>query len=57
MALVIDGSTYQLTQTVADRVESTYENVLTTNTPADGSTFTCTVANALGSGKVTFLQS
>ena len=45
------GVTYQLTQTVTNRTESTYENVLTINQPladAVGSTFTCQVENVLG---------
>ena len=46
-----DGVTYQLTQMVTNRSQSTYQNVLTINQPlADivGSTFTCSVENTLG---------
>ena len=52
--IVRDGdsaTTYQLSQTVTDRIQSTYDNVLTVNEPLSslaGSTFTCQVANALG---------
>ena len=49
--LTIDGSTYQLTQTVANRRLSTYENVLSIDLGiADiiGSIYNCTVMNALG---------
>ena len=45
------GVTYQVTQTVTNRAQSTYENVLTINQPlADiaGSTFTCSVENTIG---------
>ena len=45
------GVTYQLTQTVTNRPQSTYQNVLTINQPfADigGSTFTCSVENTVG---------
>ena len=45
------GVTYQLTQTVTNRAESTYQNVLTINQPlADivGSSFTCRVQNTVG---------
>ena len=48
------GVTYQLTQTVTNRAESTYENVLTINQPladAVGSAFTCQVENVLGPSK------
>ena len=46
------GVTYQLTQIVTNRVQSTYQNVLTINQPlADivDSTFTCSVENTIGS--------
>ena len=42
---------YELAQTVTNRRESTYENMLTINDVLAnlvGETFTCTVANALG---------
>ena len=45
------GVTYQLAQTVTNRAESTYENVLTINQPLSdivGSTFTCSVENTIG---------
>ena len=48
------GVTYQLTQTVTDRAQSTYENVLTIKQPlADivGSTFTCNVENTIGTAE------
>ena len=49
--MTANGVTYQLTQTLTNRRESTYENVLTINQQvADivDSIFTCTVANVLG---------
>ena len=52
--IVRDGdsaTTYQLSQTMTDRIQSTYDNVLTINEALSslaGSTFTCQVANALG---------
>ena len=45
------GVMYQLTQTVIDRAESTYLNVLTINQPLSdiiGRTFTCNVENTIG---------
>ena len=51
-SLSIDGSTYQLTQTVTDRASSTYSNVLTVSETAltgVAGTYTCTVSNDLGS--------
>ena len=45
------GVTYQLTQTVTNRAESTYQNVLTVNQSLAsivGSSFTCSVENAIG---------
>ena len=45
------GVTYQLAQTVTNRAQSTYENVLTINQPLAniiGSTFTCSVENTIG---------
>ena len=49
--LTIDGTTYQLMQTVTNRRESTYENVLTINDQLSsvGHIFRCTVINVLGS--------
>ena len=51
--LTTDGSSYYtLTQTVTDRTTSTYSNVLTVSEAANGGvagTYTCTVANELGS--------
>ena len=47
----VNGVTYQLSQTLTDRAQSTYDNVLTITEPLSslaGSTFTCQVANALG---------
>ena len=45
------GVTYQLVQTVTNRAESTYQNVLTINQPLAsivGSSFTCSVQNTVG---------
>ena len=45
------GVTYQLTQTVTDRAQSTYQNVLTINQPLAeiiGSAFSCSVENTIG---------
>ena len=45
------GVTYQLAQTVSNRAESTYQNVLTINQPLAsivGSSFTCSVQNTVG---------
>ena len=50
--LFIDGSTYQLTQTVTDRATSTYSNVLTiTERVPTGvaGTYSCQVSNDIGS--------
>ena len=47
----VNGVTYQLSQTLTNRIQSTYDNVLTINEPLSslaGSTFTCQVENALG---------
>ena len=49
--LILNGSTYQLTQTVADRRLSTYKNVLIINRATSdiiGNTYNCTIINALG---------
>ena len=49
--LTIDGSRYQLTQAVANRRLSTYENVLTINAAVSNiyrHMYICTVINALG---------
>ena len=43
--------TYQLTQTVTNRAQSTYLSVLTINQPLsdiEGSIFTCSVENTIG---------
>ena len=45
------GVTYQLAQTVSNRAQSTYQNVLTISQPLAsivGSTFTCSVQNTVG---------
>ena len=50
-SVVVGGVTYELAQTVTDRTQSTYENVLTINQPLAsivGSTFTCRVQNTVG---------
>ena len=49
--LITDDSTdYTLTQTVTDRVSSTYYNVLTVSEGVSvAGTYTCTVTNDLGS--------
>ena len=47
----VNGVTYQLSQTLTNRAQSTYDNVLTITEPLSslaGSTFTCQVENALG---------
>ena len=45
-----DFTDYTLTQTVTDRVSSTYSNVLTvSNGTSMAGTYTCTVTNDLGS--------
>ena len=52
-SLSIDGSTYQLTQTVTDRASSTYSNVLTVSEAAPtgvAGTYTCSISNDVGSG-------
>ena len=49
--MTVDGICYHLVQTVTNRRESTYENVLTINQPLTdivGSTFTCSVTNTIG---------
>ena len=51
-SLSIDGSTYQLTQTVTNRASSTYSNVLTVSETASTGvtgTYICTVSNDLDS--------
>ena len=51
--LTTDGSSnYLLSQTITDRVSSTYSNVLTVGDRVPGGvtgTYNCTVSNALGS--------
>ena len=48
--LIIDDSTYHLTQTITDRSSSTYSNVLTVSDPSGvAGTYNCTVTNDLGS--------
>ena len=48
--LIIDGSTYHLTQTITGRSSSTYSNVLTVSDPSGvAGTYICTVTNDLGS--------
>ena len=47
----VNGVTYQLSQTLINRAQSTYNNVLTITEALSslaGSTFTCQVENALG---------
>ena len=49
--LSIDGSTYQLTQTVINRTTSTYSNVLTVSEAAPtgvAGTYSCNVSNQIG---------
>ena len=49
-SLIIDDSTYHLTQTITDRSSSTYSNVLTVSDPSGvAGTYNCTVTNDLGS--------
>ena len=50
-----NGVTYQLTQTVTNRQQSTYSSILTINQSLAGilgSNFTCSVANVLGTSAV-----
>ena len=50
-SVVVGGITYELAQTVTNRRESTYVNILTINDDLAnlvGDTFTCTVVNTLG---------
>ena len=50
-SVFVGGVTYELAQTVTNRRESTYENILTINDDLAnlvGDNFTCTVANILG---------
>ena len=50
-SVTVNGVTYQLSQTLTDRAQSTFDNVLTITEPLSSfadSTFTCQVANALG---------
>ena len=50
--LSIDGSTYQLTQTITDRATSTYSNVLTVSETAPmgvAGNYTCNISNQIGS--------
>ena len=54
----VNGVTYQLSQTLTNRVQSTYDNVLTITEPLSslaGSIFTCQVANALGMSAISQL--
>ena len=53
--LTLNGRTYQMTQTVTNRRDTTYENVLTINAVSGiyRRTYTCTVLNALGSDSKT----
>ena len=47
----VNGVTYQLSQTLTNRAQSTYDNLLTiteAQSSLGGSTFTCQVANPLG---------
>ena len=55
--LIIDGSTYHLTQSITDRSSSTYSNVLTVSETAPsgaGTTYICNVTNDLGSDSRNF---
>ena len=50
-SVTVNGVTYQLSQTLTNRIQSTYDNVLTiteAQSSLAGSTFTCQVENALG---------
>ena len=50
-SVTVNGVTYQLSQTLTNRAQSTYDNVLTIAEPLSslaGSTFSCQVENALG---------
>ena len=51
----VNGVTYQLSQTLTNRAQSTYDNVLTIAEPLSslaGSTFTCQVENARGTSVI-----
>ena len=51
----VNGVTYQLSQTLTNRAQSTYDNVLSITEPLsslEGSTFTCQVENALGTSAI-----
>ena len=51
--LIIDDSTYHLTQIVTDRSSSTYSNVLTVSDPSGvAGTYICNVTNDLGSDSI-----
>ena len=50
-SVTVNGVAYQLSQTLTNRAQSTYDNVLTITEALSslvGSTFTCQVVNALG---------
>ena len=50
-SVTVNGVTYQLLQTLTNRTQSTYDNVLTITEPLSslvGNNFTCQVQNALG---------
>ena len=51
---IVNGVTYQLSQTLTNRTQSTYDNVLTITEPLSslaGSNFTCQVENVLGASQ------
>ena len=54
-SVTVEGVTYQLSQTLTNRAQSTYDNVLTITEPLSslaGSTFTCQVENTLGISEI-----
>ena len=54
-SVTVNGVTYQLSQTLTNRVQSTYDNVLTITEALSslaGSNFTCQVENTLGVSEI-----
>ena len=54
-SVTVNDVTYQLSQTLTNRAQSTYDNVLTITEPLSslaGSNFTCQVENTLGASEI-----
>ena len=54
-SVTVNGVTYQLSQTLTNRTQSTYDNVLTITEALSslaGSNFTCQVENTLGVSEI-----